>query len=512
MSSTIIKKICSVLMSCLIVFSMLLALPLTGFADDMNDTTENDLGEEAVREIASAEELHELFDALANTNLYGRLRVVLMSDISTNKGVLYSTNREDNELIFDLNGHSITVDSDVFYEYNVLTVDDKANVIITGNGKLIAKTSSQLESQSAVNIFGGNVTIENGTFEAANPLNVYTSKLYEDSVRGNLIVNGGTFIGKNPLSVSDASVTVNDGVFSCYPTDDFSVCVNVQGKSDIMIRGGRFEGSNSSRGFIFDSEGAVSIEGGTFIGSTLIYENSWEMFPDMDYQISGGDFTGVDSIFYLYIYPIPSSQLNVNGGTFTDAQREDLLEATRLGDSDYAKAVDLRNYWQEEVPVLEYSGKELRPSADSMDMTVELSDGYHGLKYFDSDVYKYSTSYKNNTNIGLATVTFTGKKTLTGTAKATFKIVPKQAAWKSIKAGKKSFTATVKAQKGGVRYQIQYRTLNGKWKSKWTGKTSLTVKNLKSKKKYQVRVRAYKTVKKKTYYGKWSKTWTVKVR
>ena len=39
--------------------------------------------------------------------------------------------------------------------------------------------------------------------------------------------------------------------------------------------------------------------------------------------------------------------------------------------------------------------------------------------------------------------------------------------------------------------------------------TSKTVKKLKAKKKYYVRVRTYKTVKKKNYYSKWSANYSV---
>ena len=57
-----------------------------------------------------------------------------------------------------------------------------------------------------------------------------------------------------------------------------------------------------------------------------------------------------------------------------------------------------------------------------------------------------------------------------------------------------------------------WNTKTKKWSTKTLKKTSYTFKNLKSGKKYQFRVRAYKTVNGKTYNGKWSKTKTVKIR
>lgn len=85
----------------------------------------------------------------------------------------------------------------------------------------------------------------------------------------------------------------------------------------------------------------------------------------------------------------------------------------------------------------------------------------------------------------------------------------------SIKAINNGFTVKWK-KKSCTGYQIQYST-NKKFAKKGTKvlkvnkakTTSKTVKKLKAKKKYYVRVRAYKTVKKKKYYSKWTKTYKV---
>lgn len=57
----------------------------------------------------------------------------------------------------------------------------------------------------------------------------------------------------------------------------------------------------------------------------------------------------------------------------------------------------------------------------------------------------------------------------------------------------------------GKAYQISYRVKGTKkWKTITTSKQTKTLKSLKKGKKYQVRVRAYKKVNKKTYFSKWS--------
>ncbi|MDD6154245.1 MAG: FMN-binding protein [Eubacteriales bacterium] len=143
-----------------------------------------------------------------------------------------------------------------------------------------------------------------------------------------------------------------------------------------------------------------------------------------------------------------------------------------------------------------YSGKSLKPA-------VKVT--YHGEE---ADV---KVTYKNNKNIGLAKVTITGAGKFSGESTKTFKILTAKSKIKKAKAAKKSVKLTVSKLKGGVKYQVSYK--NGKkWKTVKSSKTKVTVKKLKSGKKYNFRVRAYKKVGGKTYYGSWSKTKTVKVK
>ena len=86
-----------------------------------------------------------------------------------------------------------------------------------------------------------------------------------------------------------------------------------------------------------------------------------------------------------------------------------------------------------------------------------------------------------------------------------------------LKSGKQYFRASWKKTSGTSGYQIQYslyknfkkpvtKTLTG------NTKTNITVSRLKRKKRYYVRVRAYKNANSKKYYGKWSKTKSIVVK
>ena len=84
----------------------------------------------------------------------------------------------------------------------------------------------------------------------------------------------------------------------------------------------------------------------------------------------------------------------------------------------------------------------------------------------------------------------------------------------SLKKGTKSFRVKWKKVSGASGYQVSYKT--GKTTKKKTvnggSKKSLKVTGLKSGKKYTVKVRAWKTVNGKKYYGKWSAAKKVTVK
>ena len=146
------------------------------------------------------------------------------------------------------------------------------------------------------------------------------------------------------------------------------------------------------------------------------------------------------------------------------------------------------------IPNQTYTGKEIKPK-----VTVS------GLK----NGTDYTVTYKNNKNTGKATVVITGKGIYTGTITKYFYIVPKKVA--NVKAKTQSTTSiTLNWSKatGATGYELQkYNSSKKKWeKVTTTSKTSYTVKKLKAGTTYKFRVRAYKTISSKKYYGSYSST------
>ncbi|WP_415929272.1 hypothetical protein [Zhenpiania hominis] len=123
----------------------------------------------------------------------------------------------------------------------------------------------------------------------------------------------------------------------------------------------------------------------------------------------------------------------------------------------------------------------------------------------------YKVTYKNNKNVGKATLTITGQGNYTGTITKTFIVKPRKVANVKVTKGKKRVTVRYKKQ-NGARYQIYYKTTGSKAKTVKTASVKRTIKKLKSGKTYTIKVRAYKKIGSKTYYGKYSKAKKVRVR
>lgn len=138
----------------------------------------------------------------------------------------------------------------------------------------------------------------------------------------------------------------------------------------------------------------------------------------------------------------------------------------------------------------------------------------------------YTVSYSKNVNVGVASVKITGKGKYEGTLTKTFKINPKGTSISKVTGQKKAVKVVWKKQLTKMKtsyvsgYQVQYSTsskftsgtskyANAKFSK---GRTTKTIKNLKSGKKYYVRVRTYKSVDGTKCYSSWSKTKSVKTK
>lgn len=131
----------------------------------------------------------------------------------------------------------------------------------------------------------------------------------------------------------------------------------------------------------------------------------------------------------------------------------------------------------------------------------------------------YTVKYSNNTKPGKANIAVNFNGTFFGSKNVSFVIKPKKPTQNKLKSkAKKQLNISWKKDKNISGYEIQYST-SSKFTKKSTktvkvGKssTNLNVKKLKSKKKYYVRLRSYKTVNGKKYYSSYSNVKNSKVK
>ena len=159
-----------------------------------------------------------------------------------------------------------------------------------------------------------------------------------------------------------------------------------------------------------------------------------------------------------------------------------------------------------------YNGKAQKPFAAALVNKKEASAYYTSVKY------------KNNKNVGTASMTIKGTGIYKGTVKGKFEIIPVGTKITSIKAKKKS--AIVKWKKQSLKmskkridgYEIQIAKdksfTKGKKTIKCNGykKTAKKISKLSSKKTYYVHVRTFMKVNNKKHYSNWSKVRKVKIK
>ena len=139
--------------------------------------------------------------------------IVLTNDITGLTTDQIVTIAEGQNIVLDMAGHSITVDS----AFTGRPIVNNGTLLVTGNGT-ISSEASELGGKGAIlNNEGANLTIENGTFAG----NVLASGAAVRNL-GTCVINDGDFTGTAAVyNLGSGDLTVNDGNFhttSCTQT------------------------------------------------------------------------------------------------------------------------------------------------------------------------------------------------------------------------------------------------------------------------------------------------------
>lgn len=145
-----------------------------------------------------------------------------------------------------------------------------------------------------------------------------------------------------------------------------------------------------------------------------------------------------------------------------------------------------------------YTGSNIKPSIKVKYNGIELEEGTD-----------YKVTYSNNKNPGKATATIKGTGAFKGTIKKDFIITPKKVTGLKAKSQSTDYiNLTWSKQTGVTGYEVYtYNSSKKEWK--YVGKTSnnsYKIKKLKAGTEYKYKVKAYKTIDNKKYYGSYSST------
>ena len=227
-------------------------------------------------------------------------------------------------------------------------------------------------------------------------------------------------------------------------------------------------------------------------------------------EIASGAFFWCENLKQVVLLN-PNTQIDQTAFTHTLWQDRDQTSAGGNNNTITAPTTYVLSSVRPSVSSVVYNGREQKPSVVVTDTAGQVKDASN-----------YTITYSNNVNVGQATITVTGIGNCTGTVTATFTILPKGTKLSKVTAKKKKALVKWKKQTAQTTgYQIQYGR-NAKFNGakittiKKNKTVSATLKKLKAKKKYYVRIRTYKNVqingRSTQLYSNWSKAKTVKVK
>lgn len=247
-------------------------------------------------------------------------------------------------------------------------------------------------------------------------------------------------------------------------------------------------------------------------------------------------YTRLQRLDSAALYAINFANIKGENKSAADVSRN--LDLINTADSDDYSYYSICSSWKSDHPEIidAKTGKVTRPEKDTMvKLTVKT---YYSASFveetdffFDPGPLGDNAAYRSVSVIvkgtkqdevkdsePATTPSTTQPTTKPNTTKNTETVKPKKTSIKKLSKGKKKFTVTWSKISGVKGYQIQYSTdkkfkKNNKSVTITKQKTTkATIKKLKSKKKYYVRVRTYKTVNGKKVYSSWSKVKSVKTK
>lgn len=327
---------------------------------------------------------------------------------------------------------------------------------------------------------------------------------------------------------------------------------NVKSDEKIMVK------LNAVKNIDGDDDNTVIFKNGNIyyngVDSSNYDEDFYGAVYDLSLTLTCGDKTKESEVrvvvpyhTYTRLQRLDSAALyavnfaNIKGENKSAADVNRNLDLINTADSDDYSYYSICSSWVSDHPEIidAKTGKVTRPEKDTM-VKLTVKTYYSASFVEETDFFFDPGPLGDNAAYRIVSVIVKGTKqdevkdskpatkpsepattqptTKPSTTKNTKTVKPKKTSIKKLSKGKKKFTVTWAKVSGVKGYQIQYSSdkkfkKNNKSVTVTKQKTTkATVKKLKSKKKYYVRVRTYKTVNGKKIYSSWSKVKSVKTK
>ena len=263
-----------------------------------------------------------------------------------------------------------------------------------------------------------------------------------------------------------------------YPMDWFSIVVNGSGADEASLM-------KTDNGYILESDNLKKVEVKAYNRNESVNMMFGTEYPT------------------VFIYETEGKTLGAKVDTDNNGTYETVLESTHIHKYGEEWKWDSQKHWKDCG-----CGEKVEIGAHTFRWVVDeaATEEKTGLKHEECSV----CGYKRNEKTVIAKLPSTGIKTNssqgTKTEDARIKKIKKsKTTITKLKAGKKQLSVKFKKISiKGIKYQIQVKRSGGTWKTYTVSGTSKTIKKLKKKTKYSVRVRAVLKLSGKMYYGKWS--------
>ncbi len=274
-----------------------------------------------VKNFRTGTEYYTIEDGISNAELNDKIILLRDATILPDKeSILVDT---DKNIIFDLNGHTLTTNNDLFLEnkgtLKIINGLDSEAGITTNVSKIFKNSGSLILDAGLYNkvIDGTNNVIENnGSLIINRDVTIKTNLSTCATLiinNGELEVNGGSIFTKYTKSIeNNGTLTVLDGEIKKTFTDNSDtsasqVFISNSVDAEITISGGEFNDIGTS--CMIDNYGTVTITGGTF------KMNGHSSYYYLDVT------TLVNNKGILYIdggtYPETYGRITINSGTAT---------------------------------------------------------------------------------------------------------------------------------------------------------------------------------------------------